>query len=139
MADFLDSFGKQIDLVIKEAVHETEEEFKRLAVIAYDTVLSNSPIWSAYYKSNHRVTIKGPKGTFKTGGVKLFPSQKPEFPELLLYVDNIENTRSVELAKIDRLELGDTFGIDTIVPYADEVEIKHRVYSAAEAVVRASK
>ncbi len=138
MADFLDSFGKQIDVAIKDAVFETEQEFKKVAQNAFDEIQKRSPIWSGYYKSNHRVTVRSARGTFKTGGVKLVPSTKPEFPEALSFIDNVEKARAEELAKIDRLELGDTFEISTIVPYADEVEIKHRVYSAAEAIVKAS-
>lgn len=139
MADFTASFGKQIDLVIKEGVREFEEEFRRVAMNAYDKVLAAPVLWSGYYKSNHRISIRSPKGTFKTGGKKLFPSQKEEFPELLKYIGNVEITRSEELAKLSKLELGDTFEISTIVPYADEIETKHRVYSTVEALIRASK
>ncbi len=138
MVDFADEVAKQIDGLISDAEMIAAERFRKVARDAYDEVVNGSPIWSGYYKSNHRITIRNARGQFKVGGVKLLPSQKPDFPEIFLFIGNIETARSTELAKLSRLEIGDSVQITTLVPYADEVELKHRVYANTEAIIRAS-
>ncbi len=137
MVDFDDEIGKQIEKAITQVEAEAAVIFREVVRTAYDAVLSNSPIWSGYYKSNHRITVRSSKGQFKVGGVKLSPTIKPEFPEIFAFIGNIETARSTELAKLSKLEIGDTAQITTRVPYADEVELKHRVYSNTEAIIRA--
>lgn len=139
MVNFADEVKKQLDGLISDVETQATELFREVVRNAYDGVINNSPIWSGYYKSNHRINVKGAKGQFKTGGVKLFPTQKPDFPEIFAYIGNIETARSTELAKLSKLEIGDFVQIDNIVPYADEVELKHRVYANTEAIIRASR
>ena len=139
MANFADEVAKQIEGLISEAEMTASELFRKVVRNAYDEVINNSPIWSGYYKSNHRITVRNSKGQFKVGGVKLFPTQKPDFAEIFTYISNIETARSTELAKLSKLEIGDSAQITTLVPYADEVELKHRVYANTEAIIRASR
>ena len=139
MTNFADEVKKQLDQLVDDAEHSATLNFRRIVRNAYDEVINISPVWSGYYKSNHRITVRSAKGQFKAGGVKLFPTQKPDFPEVLTFIGNIETARSTELAKLDRLEIGDTAQITTSVPYADEVELKHRVYANVEAIIRASR
>ncbi len=139
MANFADEVAKQIEGLISEAEMTASELFRKVVRNAYDEVINNSPIWSGYYKSNHRITVRNSKGQFKVGGVKLFPTQKPDFAEIFTYIGNIETARSTELAKLSKLEIGDSAQITTLVPYADEVELKHRVYANTEAIIRASR
>ena len=134
MADLAADVQKQIDLAMKDMEEQVVSEFSRVATNAYDNLLKNSPIWSGYYMSNHRIVIRNAKGQFKTGGtIKLSPLAKEEFPEVLKFIGNIEQARSEELSKLSKLELGDILTITTRVPYADEVEQKHRPYSQTEA------
>ncbi len=134
MVDFAAQIQKQIDLAMKDMEKQVVVEFERVATNAYDNLLKNSPVWSGYYKSNHRIVLRNSKGQFKTGGtLKLLPQQKEEFPEVLKFIGNIEQARNEELSKLSKLELGDILTIATRVPYADEVEQKHRPYSQTEA------
>ncbi len=140
MVDFVNDVEKQLNKIIKEVEEEAAQVFRKVVKDAYDHLISPgvSPVWSGYYKSNHRITIRSAKGQFKTGGVKLFPTEKPEFPEVLIYIDNVQRTAAIELRKLDKLEIGDTAQISTSVPYADEVELIHQVYANTEAIFRAS-
>ena len=63
---------------------------------------------------------------------KLFPSAKPEGTPRGKYVANISATREEELANLNLIEIGDTVRISTAIPYADEIEQNHSVYSGAE-------
>lgn len=100
------------------------------------------PVWTGYYASNHRIILRkgtraltgmGGGGQFTAGGVaKLFPSVKPSSEKGSL-VGNIGPATIEELGKLDRLILGDTVLITTRVPYADDVERNHGVYSGVAA------
>ena len=107
--------------------------FKVLIEDALDGLISASPIFTGWYASNHRITVRH-GGSIKAGlsTPKLFPREKPRVTTQGMYVSNIGSARAEELSKLSDLEVGDTVRIGTAIPYADEIEQTHSVYTGAE-------
>jgi len=114
----------EADYLVALSVHITD---------SYNHIVFSSPIFTGWYASNHRISIRR-GGSIVAGGnpPKLFPSAKPEGTEKGHYVANISATHEEELAKLSLIEIGDTVRISTAIPYADEIEQNHSVYSGAE-------
>lgn len=108
------------------------EDYRELIIShmtqAYEMTLDLSPVISAYYKSNHSIAVRS-GGSLKTGDATLEPETK-ESEERGVYEANISPRASTELQKLQSYEIGDTIRIVTIVPYADQVEAIHGVYTS---------
>ena len=102
-----------------------------------DTIINSSPIFTGWYASNHRISIRR-GGSLIAGSEppKLFPSAKPRVTTQDMWVANISAAREEELAKLELLQIGDTVRISTAIPYADEIEQTRSVYTGAEHLFR---
>lgn len=102
--------------------------------LLYKDIVASSPLITGWYKSNHRIVIRGAGGGFKTQGFRLTPSVKPTdaAPGSL---DRSVETMDEEIRKLEVLALGDIVSIGTDIPYADEVEARHHVYAKAHALL----
>jgi hypothetical protein len=135
MADLSVLVNRQLKKIVDDAIGSTEEAVREFGEQTYDDILSRSPVITHYYKSNHRINLIGPKG----GGqpkAKLEPPIK-DSEEPGVYSGNVSVTRAEETAKLANFRLGDSIRISTGVPYAEEVERKHGVYSGAGAILGA--
>lgn len=104
-----------------------------------ESLIFASPIFTGYYASNHRIILRSAIGQFTAGGIaKLVPQSKPEGTPREAFVGNIGPAFIEEISKLSRLKLGDVVVITTRVPYADEVERNHGVYSGVAAVFGAT-
>ncbi len=131
-----------INVTVTRAIMNAEVELiqvlRTIIEDAYDAIINASPIFTGYYASNHRITIRGENRSIKAGSStpKLFPSSKPRVTTENIYFANISSARSEELAKLNDLEVGDTVMISTAVPYAEEIEQNHSVYTGIEHLFR---
>ncbi len=128
-----------LDKELGKIVKDMEVQVLVLQADQVESILENlvfdSPVFTGYYASNHRILIRGEGGQFKTGGTaKLVPQSKPEGTPREMFVANIGPAFIEEIAKLSRLKLGDVVVITTSVPYADEVERNHGVYSGVAAI-----
>ncbi len=136
MADLSVLVNRQLKKIVDDAIGSTEEAVRQFGEETYDDILSRSPTITHYYKSNHRINIIGPKG----GGqpkAKLEPPIK-ESDEPGVFSGNVSITRAEEVEKLKDFRLGDSIRISTGVPYAEEVERKHGVYSGASSIAGAA-
>lgn len=127
--------NRQLKKIVDDAVGSSETAIAEFAKTTYKDIVGRSPAITHYYKSNHRISIVGPKG----GGqpkAKLFPPIK-DSEEPGIFAGNTAATTAEELAKLADFRLGDSIRISTSVPYADSVEVKHGVYSGANAIAGA--
>lgn len=132
MGDLAVLVNKRLKKIIDEAVGSAEGNIREFAIAVYDDIVDRSPTITHYYKSNHRINLIGPKG----GGqpkAKLEPPFK-DSDEPGIFAGNTAVTKFEELAKLADFRIGDSIRISTGVPYADEVERKHGVYSGAGAI-----
>lgn len=142
MAATLDQeVGDQISKIINKAEDDTVKSARHSTKVIYDDLLLRSPIFSGYYKSNHRILIRSGGGQFKKGAgasgtAKLFPSERPPDAKRLQFEENIETARQEELNKLDSLQLGDIIVFTTNVPYADQLS---SVYTGLEASITVGK
>ncbi len=126
-------FLQEMKSIIDGLEDDAEAQVRTIAQNVYDALLDTSPVFSAYYKSNHRIRVRGSRGQFRGGGAVLVPAARGD-PERFEYLDNVGATRSQELAKMDGFTLGDTVLLFSSVPYADEIEVRVGVYSFASNV-----
>lgn len=116
--------------VTRQVLKAQKDQVRRV----YHSIIDDSPIYTGYYASNHRIIIRSSKGQFTAGGrVELSPGTKPEGAREFSLESNIGVAIVKELGKLGRLKLGDTVLITTRVPYADDVERNHGVYAGAQA------
>ena len=126
-----------VNAQITKAIMQGEADFLVALTIhitdSYDHIVFSSPIFTGWYASNHRISIRR-GGSLVAGSEppKLFPSAKPRVTTKDMWVGNIGAAREEELAKLDLIEIGDTVRISTAIPYADEIEQNHSVYTGAE-------
>lgn len=99
---------------------------------AYEKIVYDSPVITAYYQTNHTITIRGRGGQFKTQGARLSPGIK-DTEEPLAYIGNLDSRMAEERQKLVLFAIGDTIEIGTTVPYADDVERNHNVYGSTAA------
>lgn len=130
----IETLDKQFKKIIDDATGQVLAAQVKQSEDILESLVFDSPIFTGYYASNHRVLIRSATGQFKTTGIaKLVPSEKPSGTPREAFVGNIGPALIEEIAKLKRLELGDVVVITTRVPYADEVERNHGVYSGVAA------
>lgn len=122
----------QIEGIVDAEIGKFLAEVQGIMRRAYEKIVFESPVITAYYQTNHSIVIRGSGGQFRTQGARLSPGDKLS-EEPLFYVENLDGRMAEELEKLSRYVLGDTIEISTIVPYADAVEAKHNVYGSAAA------
>ena len=136
MADLSVLVNRQLQKVVADAIGVTEEAVREFGKQTYADIISRSPRITHYYVSNHRINIIGPKGGGQPKAKLEPPIKESETPGI--YSGNLPATQAEEEAKLRDFRLGDSIRISTGVPYAEEVERKHRVYSGANAVAGAA-
>lgn len=136
MTDLSVLVNRQLKKIVDDAIGSTEEAVRQFGESTYDDIISRSPRITFYYVSNHRINIIGPKG----GGqpkAKLEPSiRESDTPGI--FASNLPATEAEEKAKLANFRLGDSIRFSTGVPYAEEVERKHGVYSGANVIAGAA-
>jgi len=96
-----------------KAIEEKIVETQRSAAVAFfDKVMEFSPVYSGYYKANHRVTF--------TDQVDLSPEKR--IARKGAHVGMIETARAAGEAKLSSKKLPVVVRIGNAVPYAVEVE-----------------
>lgn len=119
-------FDKRIDVVMKEVEQSSIKLQRLICECVYEKLIENSPIITGYYCANHRVALNANEA------LKLDPAEKPINAVRGQFIDKIEETRSTEINRIRKMKYGDTVTIGTAVPYADDVEVRHRVYNKSQ-------
>ena len=95
------------------AVEKAIEDRQRDVVSAfYKTATRLSPVYSGYYKANHRISF--------TGLVELFPAKRTT--QKGAHFDQIETAKANELAKLSSKKLPVVVTIGTAVKYALAME-----------------
>ena len=123
------TLAQDINKIVDDEVGKYLLEIQETMRLAYKRIVFNSPVITAYYQTNHSITVRSPTGQFKTQGSRLSPGIK-DSEERLVYLGNLDNRMSDELVKLTEIALGDSITISTTVPYAEEVEQNHNVYGA---------
>lgn len=114
--DMDEQFVEHVEKPLVEAQKITVEE-------VYDRILDRAPVWSGYYKSNHRIMLSG------DSEAELDPADKIEHAEQGTYLGNVERARSQEFNKLQDIEPYSIVTVGTAVSYAGDVEVRHAVYA----------
>ncbi len=121
MANLAATLERQITRIVDSDIKKYEVEVRSIMDQVHDAILSASPVWTGYYKSNHTIVIRSFRGTLKTQGFRLSPLTKDsQVP--LFYAANIAPRAAEEKEKLSQFEAGDSITITTGVPYAGEIE-----------------
>ena len=127
---------KLLDLIVEIPRRNLRSAIKK----AYDNLVERSPVFTGYYKTNHRIIIRDSKGRFKTQGTaKRVPVNKPGSSVALAFINNLSTARAEEMEKLDKVEIGDLITLTTSVPYAFAIEQKHMIYANAETQFRVTR
>lgn len=114
MLNDLGDLNRQFDQAVSEVADAAGLDMMRsLAEEALNWVVEETPVWSGYAASNHRIGVGGLEDA------EVSPPIRVAFRGA--YVDEIEPTRAAEIAKLAQLSSGQVVEVGNAVPYFLEI------------------